>query len=530
MSTEAIIIVQKGQNKMDTETLILAHLTCNDAFLCQVIDYIEPAMFEDKVHGHLFDCMKTYHADYGKMPTKEAMEIALGEINIKKMNDDQHEQGLHLLRSLHPDNNTVLQYLMDKSESWAKGRKQYDALLGSFEITKGAKTGLASDLMKEAEGFSFKPKSLDDHFMKFGARTKKRNPIISGIMSPQDVTFFVGQPGSYKSFIAFLMAYRTATGTDFESHACQQGAVVIFVGEGDEGIEDRVLALEAQYGFRWEDIPCEVISLSDRNNDCPNYDADSKDKNKDRALWVKAHVEAVQLKYDMKVNHIIFDTFRTAVNNIDENAAKHVTPAMMHFKAIARDNDAAVSVFHHTNRELKDFSGSGSFKSDCDNLYFILANDDMTAILSRDDGRGKQKDFAMLDDIAFKMVVHVTGEYENGETVTSLAATINDGTDKEPVKEKGEDIVLTWVKEHCNNVFNEEPLLKSVLLKRFMERRKITGSESTLLKRFREDHFLPLIAKGKIAFTPTTYIGAPREDGIISLPLIEVAPQAIAAE
>ena len=510
---------------MFTEKLILAHTTFNDMFAQEVIPYIEPKFFEEHIHRVLFSCMKDYHIKYGKTPTKEAMEVALAEET--QLNDDQYEEAQHLLSSLQPDPKTDYRCLIKNTETWAKKRNEFNALMECIEISNGKKKGVMSTIISGAEGFSFTTPTLDDHFMKFGARTKKRNPIISGIMSPQDVTFFIGQPGSYKSFISLLLAYCTATGKDFASHTCQKGAVVIFAGEGDGGIEDRVLALEAQYDFRWEDIPCEIISLSDQNNNCPKYDADSKDGNKARVEWVKAHVKAVELKYTMKVNHIIFDTFRTAVNNIDENMAKHVTPAMMHFKAIASDNDAAVSIIHHTNRELKDYSGSGSFKSDCDNIYFIEAGE-KSAVLTRNGQQGKQKDFATLDDIAFKMFVHETGEYENGETVTSLAATFSG----EPAAAKTieEDIVLVLVKEHyANEIFNG-PLLKSDLLQKFKDHEKGTGSGDALAKRFREKHFMPLLDDGYINYVASSYVGSKREDGIVTLRVEEVAPLAIVAE
>jgi AAA domain len=340
-------------------------------------------------------------------------------------------------------------------------------------------------------------------------------------MSPENVSIFVGQPGSFKSFIAFLMAYCTSTGRDFQNHKCQQGACVIFVGEGDGGIEDRVLALEAQYGFNWSDIPCEVISLSNPSNRCPPYDPDSKTNNKERVEWIKAHVNAVSLKYGIIVNHIIFDTFRTAVNNIDENAAKHVTPAVLHFKTIGVDTGAAVSVFHHTNRELKDYSGSGSFKSDCDNLYFIVRGENMTASLTVDGLRGKQKDFVELEDITFKMVSHVTGEYENGQIVTSLAATISDGA-----SEKTEDVVLTLVKEHYTNDVFDGPLMKSDLLQAFKEREKGTGSDDALNKRFREKHFKPLMKDGLIDYMPSIYVGNAKEDGAVTLPAAQALARA----
>jgi hypothetical protein len=88
------------------------------------------------------------------------------------------------------------------------------------------------------------------------------------------------------------MFYYTSTGRDFEGHKCQQGASVIFVGEGDGGIEDRILALEYKYGVKWSDIPCEIVSLSDKNNHCPPYDPDNKNSNKEREDWINDHVNA----------------------------------------------------------------------------------------------------------------------------------------------------------------------------------------------------------------------------------------------
>jgi hypothetical protein len=487
---------------MDTKT-ILAHLITNDSYHNQVIEHIDPKFFEELEERELFACMKDYATQYKKMATKEAMMVALGTTTL---NDEGHKKVIHLLSSLMADPKTSTEWLVDETEKWGRARSQYHAMMNMLKVAKSEKGGDIATVLIAADAFSFKPKNICEHFMKFEVRKQKRNPIISGMMSPQDVTLFVGQPGSFKSFIALLMLLCTATGRDFGGHKCQKGAAVLFVGEGDEGMQDRVIALCAEYGIDWNDIPIEIISINDKRNNCPQYDADSKDSNKARADWLKIHVDTVSEKYGIKVNHIAFDTFRTAINNIDENAAKHVTPAILHFKEIAKDNDTAVSVFHHTNRELKDFSGSGSFKSDCDNLYFIEAVEGMTAILTRNDHRGKQKDFGMLDDIQFKMVVHETGQYENGDTVTSLAATVDDGP--------REDVVLTLVKAHYAG--GKGPLLKSDLLKSFKDGQKGTGTDDALNKRFREKHFKPLL-NVHLDYVPSTYIGNAKEDGIVTL-------------
>jgi hypothetical protein len=507
--------------------LILAHLTSNEDYARQVMPHLEVAFFEDPVERKLFACAKDYYnSTHGKMPTKEAVGMLFGD-KENGMSDEQFEQGEHLLASLQVDPKTDIQWAVGETEKWAKKRAQYVVLMKAITNHKSEKPEDIANIWIAADNFAFKAKNLSDHFMKFGKRAKKRNPIISGLISPEDVTLIIGQAGAFKSFISLLMALCTTTGRDFANHKCQQGAVVIFVGEGDGGIEDRVIALCAQHGVCWDDIPCEIISLSDKDNNCPTYNAESKDGNKERVEWVKAHIFAAAEKYGCDVTHVIFDTFRTAVNGIDENQAKHVTPAMLHFKAIARQTGVAVTVIHHTNRELKDFSGSGSFKSDCDNLYFVEAGKNLTAVLTRNDQMGKQKDFAALDDIAFKMISHVTGEYENGEIVTSLAATFADGEVRSAEPE--EDIVLVLVKEHyANEVFNG-PLLKSELLKAFKERRKMTGTDDALNKRFREKHFKPLLDDGYISYEPTSYIGAGREDGVVRL-VIEAAPLAIAAE
>lgn len=202
---------------MDTELLILSHATHNPDYHGQVITHIEPKFFEDKVHGTLFGCMMDYFVKTAKIATKEAVEIAFAETN---MNDKQFQEGLHILGSLQPDPNTDTPWLVETTEKWAKSRKQYHALSDGLQIHNGKMSGLASDLMKDAENFSFKARDYSDHFMTFGKRVKKKNPIIAGIMSPGDVSLFVGQPGSYKSFISFLMAYCTSTGRDFEGHKC----------------------------------------------------------------------------------------------------------------------------------------------------------------------------------------------------------------------------------------------------------------------------------------------------------------------
>jgi hypothetical protein len=109
-----------------------------------------------------------------------------------------------------------------------------------------------------------------------------------------------------------------------------------------------------------------------------------------------------------------------------------------------------------------------------------------------------------------------------------LAATFADGEAASAAKPEDaeEDVVLRIVKEHYANVFKaDQSLMKSALLKQFKERRKGTGSETTLDKRFREEHFKPLLDAGKIAFQETIYIGAARVDGYVTLPevVVEVA-------
>jgi hypothetical protein len=103
------------------------------------------------------------------------------------VNDEQHAEGEHLLASFQADPNTDTQYMIDTTEKWAKSRGLYNALLDSIAVQKGEKAGIASELMFEAENFSFKKKS----HMKLCTRTKKKNRVISGIMSPEDVTLFV---------------------------------------------------------------------------------------------------------------------------------------------------------------------------------------------------------------------------------------------------------------------------------------------------------------------------------------------------
>jgi hypothetical protein len=81
------------------ETLILAHLMTNDEYLRQVIPHLDPALFSDPVQRKLFVCAKDYFVQYGKMATKEAVQVAFGKID-NGMNDEQHEEGEHILAPL----------------------------------------------------------------------------------------------------------------------------------------------------------------------------------------------------------------------------------------------------------------------------------------------------------------------------------------------------------------------------------------------------------------------------------------------
>jgi hypothetical protein len=79
-------------------------------------------------------------------------------------------------------------------------------------------------------------------------------PLIASWLYRDSTARLVGQPGSYKSFIALDMACCVALGRDWHGHAVKQTAVLYVVGEGLSGYKRRIAAWCEANGVEREEL------------------------------------------------------------------------------------------------------------------------------------------------------------------------------------------------------------------------------------------------------------------------------------
>ena len=140
---------------MRVEQTILKNLIQSEQFTRKVIPFLKAEYFADSSEQLVYKEIKSYFEKYTKSPTLEALLINLE-------NDTTHSESIikgskELLGSM-PDEETPLDWLVDETEKWCKGRAIYIAVMDSIEVIdkkSQRSTGEIPELLKDALSVSF---------------------------------------------------------------------------------------------------------------------------------------------------------------------------------------------------------------------------------------------------------------------------------------------------------------------------------------------------------------------------------------
>lgn len=163
--------------------------------------------------------------------------------------------------------------------------------------------------------------------------------LIRDIMPAASLAMLVGDPGSYKSFVALDWALCIASGRDWHGHQVEQGPVVYLAAEGGSGLLDRIDAWALQHGA---EIPASLY-IVDGTLDLIGQDEDF--------LAVLTGIEGLRA--------VFLDTVqRTLVGdeNLQEDAGRYIASA----DRLKVATGATICLIHHNNRAGK-FRGSSVF-------------------------------------------------------------------------------------------------------------------------------------------------------------------------
>ncbi len=159
----------------------------------------------------------------------------------------------------------------------------------------------------------------------------KPEPLIKGILDKSSLAWLVGDPGTYKTFIALDMALSVASGSSYLGRPTVRSPVAYITGEGVTGLSGRIRAWEASrnvqaaHSVRW--LPQSMQVFTQGNGDL---------------TWLLDNLDGVGL--------IVLDTQSRMTVGLDENDSADMGRFV---EAVARIRDASgacVLIPHHSTK------------------------------------------------------------------------------------------------------------------------------------------------------------------------------------
>ena len=138
------------------ENLILKNLVLDEVFVRKSLPFIKAEYFADPLERNLFEVFHKYFTKYNALPSKEALEIEVGQLGT--ISDEQHKNILHIIKELDEEKSEP-GWIVDVTEKWCQDRALYLALMQSIKIADGnddqAAPGSIPSILSDALAVSF---------------------------------------------------------------------------------------------------------------------------------------------------------------------------------------------------------------------------------------------------------------------------------------------------------------------------------------------------------------------------------------
>jgi len=116
------------------ENLILKNLLLDEVFVRKSLPFIRAEYFNDPLERNLYEVIHKYFTQYNAIPTKEALEIEVGQLD--NISDEQHKNIINIIRDIDEEKSEP-DWIVDVTEKWCQDRALYIALMSSIKIAEG---------------------------------------------------------------------------------------------------------------------------------------------------------------------------------------------------------------------------------------------------------------------------------------------------------------------------------------------------------------------------------------------------------
>ena len=171
------------------ENLVIKNLLLDEEYVRKAMPFIKAEYFSDLLEKNLYNVINKYFTDYSALPTKEALEIEVGQLG--NISDEQHRQTIQYIRDI-DDEKSEYDWILDTTEKWCKERAIYLALMESIKIAEGndekRATGAIPSILSDALAVSFDNHIGHDYLQDYEERYEFYHQTEEKI--PFDLEFF----------------------------------------------------------------------------------------------------------------------------------------------------------------------------------------------------------------------------------------------------------------------------------------------------------------------------------------------------
>ena len=138
------------------ENLVIKNLLLDEEYVRKAMPFIKAEYFSELLERNLYNVINKYFTEYSALPTKEALEIEVGQLG--NISDEQHQQTIQYIRDIDSEKSEY-DWILDTTEKWCKERAIYLALMESIKIAEGndekRATGAIPSILSDALAVSF---------------------------------------------------------------------------------------------------------------------------------------------------------------------------------------------------------------------------------------------------------------------------------------------------------------------------------------------------------------------------------------
>ena len=171
------------------ENLVIKNLLLDEEYVRKAMPFIKGEYFSELLERNLYNVINKYFTEYSALPTKEALEIEVGQLG--NISDEQHRQTIQYIRDI-DDEKSEYDWILDTTEKWCKERAIYLALMESIKIAEGndekRATGAIPSILSDALAVSFDNHIGHDYLQDYEERYEFYHQTEEKI--PFDLEFF----------------------------------------------------------------------------------------------------------------------------------------------------------------------------------------------------------------------------------------------------------------------------------------------------------------------------------------------------